>query len=83
VLVRNIRGALENYLDGRRLARVQIRRVEGSKTEGFLKIEGRKGERLLVDFSAFSTPQGELSSLEVGDKKISVVVGATTRGARD
>jgi hypothetical protein len=74
---------LESFPNGRRLVRVQIRQVEGSRTEGFLKIEGVEGERFLVDFRATSTPQGRLSSLEVGGKKISVVVGTNTRGARD
>jgi hypothetical protein len=83
-LSRSIQAALEkNYLKGRRLVRVKIRQVEGNSIEGFLKIEETKGERLLVDFRATSTPQGGLSSLEVGGKKISVVVGAKTRGARD
>jgi hypothetical protein len=83
VFAKGIKGALENYLKGRRLVRVQIRHVEGSKTEGFLKIEGGKAERLLVDFKATSTPQGGLSSLEVGGKKISLaVVGAPTKRAR-
>lgn len=79
VLAKNIRGALENYLKGRRLVRVQIRHVEGSKTEGFLKIEGGRGERLLVDFRATSAPQGGLSALWVGGNKISLLAGAPTK----
>jgi hypothetical protein len=76
-----MKAALANYLKGRRLAQVQIRNVEGSKVEGFLGILGGEAERLLVDFKATSTPQGGLSSLEVGGKKISLVVG--TKGAHD
>jgi len=60
---------------------VQIRQAEGNKIEGFLKVDGDKGESLLVDFMASSTPGGELSSLEVGGKKI-VVATATTWRAR-
>ena len=70
ILPRNIKGALANYLKGRRLVQVQIRSVEGGKVEGFLWIMGGKADRLLVDFKANSTPQGGLSSLEVGGKKI-------------
>ena len=82
VLGKGIRGALEGFLNGRRLAKVQIRHVEGSKTEGFLKIEGGRGDRLLVDFRATSTPQGELSALWVGGNKISLIAGAPTKRVR-
>jgi hypothetical protein len=78
-LARSIRGALEGYLGGRRLIKVKIRRVEGSSVEGFLKIEGGRGERLLVDFEA-TTHDGALSSLHVGGKKISLVVGTAQKG---
>jgi hypothetical protein len=81
ILAKSIKEALANYLKGRRLAQVQIRNVEGSKVEGFLWILGGEADRRLVDFKATSTPQGGLSSLEVGGKKISLIVG--TRGARD
>jgi hypothetical protein len=82
LLTKSLKGALENYLAGRKLVRVQIRHVDGSRTEGFLKIEGGKGERLLVDFKATTTPQGRLSFLEVGGKKISLDDGATTKQVR-
>jgi hypothetical protein len=80
VLARGIREALESYLKGRRLVRMQVRRVEGDDIEGFLKVVGDKGENLLVDFRATSTPQGGLLSLEVGGMKI-VVDAATSRRA--
>ena len=80
-LAKNIKGALANYLGGRKLVRVKIRQVEGSKIEGFLKIEGRKGERLLVDFKAVSAPHGGLSSLVVGGKKVSLELGIEARRA--
>ena len=73
---RSIQAALEkNYLKGRRLVRVKIRQVEGNSIEGFLKIEGTEGERLLVDFRATSTLVGNLSSLEVGGQKVPGVSG--------
>jgi hypothetical protein len=78
-LMRNIRVALEDYLNGRRLVRVKIRQVEGRSVEGFLKIEGGKGERLLVDFNATKTPQGGLSSLEVGGRKVSLAPDAAAK----
>jgi len=43
VLPKGIRGALKNYLNGRRLLRVQVRHIEGNKIEGFLKIEEERG----------------------------------------
>jgi len=81
-LARSIRGRLEDYLEGRRLVNVKIRQVEGMNIEGFLKIAGGKGERLLVDFRATATPQGGLSSLEVGGRKIAVDDGGPTRRIR-
>jgi hypothetical protein len=78
-LARNIRGALQDYLSGRKLISVKIRQAEGKRVEGFLKIEGEKGERLLVDFNAAATPQGALSSLEVGGRKIVVDHSAMTK----
>jgi len=74
-LARSIRGALDGYLAGRKLVKVKIRHVEGRSFDGFLKIEGRSGERLLVDFGATTTQEGALSSLEVGGRKISLVPG--------
>jgi hypothetical protein len=74
VLGKNIRDALTTYLEGRKLHLVIIREVEGRKVEGFLKIGGEGGERLLLDFKATSTPQGEISSLEVSGKKITLPV---------
>ncbi len=82
MLTKSMKAALEDYLKDRRLVKVQIRHVDGSKVEGFLKIEGGKAERLLVDFKAGWTPHSGLSSLEVGGKKISRVVGATTKQSR-
>ena len=82
VLTKSIREALGTYLKGRKLVRVRIRHVEGSKIEGFLKIEGGKAERLLLDFKATSTLHSGLSSLEVGGKKIPLDVGTTTKRTR-
>jgi hypothetical protein len=70
VLVKSIRAALVGYLTGRKLLRVQIRRVEGGRIEGFLKIESGAGESFLVDFRATSSPKGLLTSLEVGGRKV-------------
>ncbi len=81
-IARSIRVALEDYLDGRKLVVVKIRQVEGKNIEGFLKIDGGKGERLLVDFKATATPQGGLSSLEVGGRRIAVDDSATTKRIR-
>jgi hypothetical protein len=61
---------LRDYLNGRRLVMVKIRLVEGKSVDGFLKIAGAKGERLLVDFKATATPQWEVSSLQVGGRNI-------------
>jgi hypothetical protein len=82
MLTRSIKAALGTYLKGRKLVRVRVRQVEGSKSEGFLKIEGGKAERLLLDFKATSTSEGGLSSLEVGGKKIPLVAGAGKQRAR-
>jgi len=76
---RRIRGALDGYLGGRKLLKVKIRQVEGRSVDGFLKIEGGRGERLLVDFNATTTKEGELSSLEVGGRKISLDAGPAAR----
>jgi hypothetical protein len=78
-LARSIRGALDGYLDGRKLVRVKIRQVEGRNVVGFLKIEGRRGERLLVDFAATTTQEGALSSLQVGGRKISIALGPSVK----
>jgi len=78
-LSRSILAALEEYLGGRRLLRVKIRHGEGNNTEGFLKIDAGKEGLLLVDFKAMVTPRGELSSLEVGGRKIRRIVGSQTR----
>jgi hypothetical protein len=78
-LVRNLRVALDDYLNGRKLVRVKIRQAEGRSVEGFLKIEGGKSKRLLVDFKATETPQGGLSSLEVGGSKVSLVPDAAAK----
>jgi hypothetical protein len=78
-LTRSLRVALEDYLNGRKLVRVKIRQAEGRSVEGFLKIEGGKGERLLLDFKATEIPHGGLSSLEVGGKKVSIASDAPVR----
>jgi hypothetical protein len=77
-IARSIRRSLEEYLGGRKLVEVKVRQVEGSSVDGFLKIEGRRGERLLVDFTA-TTHEGALSSLQVGGKRISVPTGPGTK----
>ena len=80
-VARSIRGALDDYLARRKLVKVKIRQVEGKTVDGFLKIEGRRGERLLVDFGATTTQEGTLSSLDVGGRKISLAPGpAEKRG---
>jgi len=81
-LRRTIRTALEHSLQGWKLVGVKIRRVEGKSIEGFLKIDEGKGERLLVDFKATATPEGGLSSVEVGGKKISLTAGHVTKRTR-
>ena len=81
-LMRIIRAGLENSLEGWKLVGVKIRRVEGKNVEGFLKIDGGKGERLLVDFKATATPEGGLSSVEVGGKKIPLASGQATKRTR-
>ena len=70
---------MDGYLNGRKLLSVKIRQAEGKNIEGFLKIEGGKGERLLVDFTATATAEGGLSSLEVGGRKISIAAGLAAR----
>jgi hypothetical protein len=80
--MRIIRAGLENSLEGWKLVGVKIRRVEGKNVEGFLKIDGGKGERLLVDFKATATPEGGLSSVEVGGKKIPLASGQATKRTR-
>jgi len=81
-ITKGIRTALEDYLSGRRLVMVKIRQAEGRNIEGFLKIEGGSGERSLVDFKATSSPEGALSALEVGGRKISFVPGPASRRAQ-
>jgi hypothetical protein len=78
-VARRIRGALDDYLGDRKLVKVKIRQLDGRSVDGFLKIEGRKGERLLVDFKAITTQQGELSSLEVAGRRISLDAGPSAR----
>lgn len=78
-LAKSVRVALEGYLKGRKLVEVKTRQVEGRSVDGFLKIEGEKGERLLLDFKATTTRDGALSSLEVGGRKISLAVGPAAR----
>jgi len=78
-LARRIRVPLEGYLNGRKLLMVKIRQAEGRSLEGFLKIEGGRGERLLVDFKAVTTQEGALSSLEVGGRRISLVPGSAAK----
>jgi hypothetical protein len=81
-IARTIRGALEGYLGGRRLVKIKIRQVEGRNVHGFLKIEGGRGERLLVDFKAVTTQEGSLSSLEVGGRKISLDLSTAAKRTR-
>jgi hypothetical protein len=77
--VKIIRGPLEEYLNGRRLVQVKIRKSEGRNVEGFLKIDAGGGERILVDFKATKSPQGGLSSLDVGGRKIPLVLGPAAK----
>ena len=81
-LRKTIRASLENKLDGWKLVGVRIRGVEGKTVEGFLKVDVGKGERLLVDFKAALTPEGGLSSVEVGGKNISLATGPATKRPR-
>ena len=69
-LARSMSRLLRGHLNGRRLVKVKIRSVDGKSVEGFLKIAGANGERLLVDFRATATPQGEVSSLQVGGRSV-------------
>ena len=71
MLLKSVRAALDNYLQGRKLVAVKFRQIEGNNLYGFLKMEG-KGERHLVDFKATATPEGRLSSLEVDGKRITL-----------
>ena len=81
-LRRVVRATLEHSLGAWKLVGVKIRRVEGKNIEGFLKIDEGKGERLLVDFKATATPEGALSSVEVGGKKIALGSAHGTRRTR-
>ena len=81
-LRKTIRASLVNNLDGWKLVGVRIRQVEGKTIEGFLKVDDGKGERLLLDFKASLTPEGGLSSVEVGGKKISLAPGQATKRPR-
>lgn len=80
---RDVRRALGGYLQGRKLVKFQIRRAEGGKVEGFLKIEGGSGERTLVDFKAVAAIDGGLSSLEVGGKRILLDAGVGVKRLRE
>jgi hypothetical protein len=81
-IARAIKGALTGYLSGRRLVKVKIRQIEGRSVEGFLKIDGGRAERVLVDFTATTTREGALSSLEVGGKKVSLVSNPNEKHAQ-
>jgi hypothetical protein len=82
-LGKEIRAALQDYLQGRKLVRFQVRKMERRTIEGFLKIEGDGGDLTLVDFKATATPSGALSSLWVGGKRIGLALGpAPKRGSR-
>ncbi len=55
----------------RKVSDVQIRRVEGQKIYGTVKINDRGVyNRLLLDFQARVDPLGEVSSLEVNGKEV-------------
>ncbi|HUI01401.1 MAG TPA: hypothetical protein VLX56_07210 [Nitrososphaerales archaeon] len=77
-----VRTALGEYLRGRRLVRVQVRRVEGRTVEGFLKIQGPNGERSLEDFSATMDQDGALSLLVVGGKRVGVARRSSARRSK-
>lgn len=81
-LAKSMSRILQGYLNGRRLVTVKIRLVEGKSVDGFLKITGEKGERLLVDFKATATPQGQVSSLQVGARNIPLEAGASSKRSR-
>jgi len=81
-IARAIKGALTGYLSGRRLIKVKIRQIDGRSVDGFLKIEGGGAERVLLDFTATTSPEGALSSLEVGGKKIPLVLNPNEKRAR-
>lgn len=81
-LARSISRVLGDYLRGRRLVKVKIRLVEGNRIDGFLKIAGVKGERLLVDFEATAPPQGGLTSLKVDGRKVPLEPAATKQPRR-
>ncbi len=71
-LLKSVRASMESHLKGRRVVSLKVRQVEGRNIDGILKIEGVKGELQMVDFKATtgSGPQGALSYLEVGGRKI-------------
>jgi len=64
--------ALGGYLSkGQRVAQIKIRHSEGNRIDGFLLVTSEDArERSLLDFQATLTPQGGLSSLEVGGGKV-------------
>jgi len=56
-----------------RLVRVKIGRVANNKVYGFVKMESEQTHKhFLLDFEATSTCQGELSSLEVDGRKVTI-----------
>jgi len=58
---------------GQKVIQVKVRLIEGHRIYGFLLIDNEDAhERFLLDFQASLTVGGEVSSLEVGDKKIDV-----------
>ena len=56
-----------------RLVRVKIGRIANNKVYGFVKMESEQTHKhFLLDFEATSTCQGELSSLEVDGRKVTI-----------
>lgn len=73
-MVSKFRKALDSCMEkGQKVIQVKVRLIEGHRIHGFLliRIEDRH-EKFLLDFQATLTSDGEVSSLEVGDKKIDV-----------
>lgn len=73
-MLSKFRKALGGYMrKGQKVIQVKVRLIEGHRIYGFLLVRSEdKDEKFLLDFQATLTSDGEVSSLEVGGKKIDV-----------